>query len=75
MLARYARNRDPRVIVGAGIGLDAAALDAGGQYVMALCSVKVGLRGESVTLPKLRYESTTSVEQALLTRRSESQKT
>jgi hypothetical protein len=42
---------------------------------MALCSVKVGLRGESVTLPKLRYESTTSVEQALLTRRSESQKT
>ncbi|MDE3041293.1 MAG: AIR synthase family protein [Nitrospirota bacterium] len=34
MLARYARNRDPRVIVGAGIGLDAAALDIGGQYVM-----------------------------------------
>lgn len=42
---------------------------------MALCSVKVDLRDESVTLPKLRYESTTSVEQALLTRRSESQKT
>jgi hydrogenase expression/formation protein HypE len=34
MLARYARNRDPRVIVGAGIGLDAAALDVGGQYVI-----------------------------------------
>lgn len=34
MLARYARNRDPRVIVGAGIGLDAAALHVGGQYVM-----------------------------------------
>lgn len=34
LLARYARNRDPRVIVGAGIGLDAAALDVGGQYVM-----------------------------------------
>ena len=42
---------------------------------MALRSVKVGLRDESVTLPKLRYESTNSVEQASLTRRSESQKT
>jgi len=31
MLARYARNRDPRVIVGAGIGLDAAALDGQGR--------------------------------------------
>ena len=34
MLARYARARDPRVIVGAGIGLDAAALDVDGQYVI-----------------------------------------
>jgi hydrogenase maturation factor len=34
MLARYARTRDPRVIVGAGIGLDAAALDADVQYVI-----------------------------------------
>lgn len=34
LLARYARNRDPRVVVGAGIGLDAAALDMGGQYVI-----------------------------------------
>lgn len=34
MLARYARNRDPRVIVGAGIGLDAAAFDVDGQYVI-----------------------------------------
>ncbi|RPH77275.1 MAG: SagB/ThcOx family dehydrogenase [Nitrospiraceae bacterium] len=37
---------------------------------MALRSVKVGLNDEQVTLPKLRYESTTSVEQALLKRRS-----
>ncbi|HLZ33248.1 MAG TPA: SagB/ThcOx family dehydrogenase [Nitrospira sp.] len=37
---------------------------------MALRSVKAGLRDEQVTLPKLRYESTTSVEQALLKRRS-----
>src|SRR3990172_8116351 len=37
---------------------------------MALRSVKVGLRDEKVTLPKLRYESTTSVEHALLKRRS-----
>ncbi|MEP7151554.1 MAG: AIR synthase family protein [Nitrospira sp.] len=34
MLARYARNRDPHVVVGAGIGLDAAALDVGGEYVI-----------------------------------------
>jgi len=31
MLARYARNRDKRVVVGAGISLDAAALDVGCQ--------------------------------------------
>ena len=37
---------------------------------MALCSMKAGLRDEPVTLPKLRYESATSVEQALLKRRS-----
>lgn len=37
---------------------------------MAIRSVKAGLRDEQVTLPKLRYESTTSVEQALLKRRS-----
>jgi SagB-type dehydrogenase family enzyme len=37
---------------------------------MALRSVKAGLRDEPVTLPKLRDESTTSVEQALLKRRS-----
>lgn len=37
---------------------------------MALRSVKIGLRDEQVTLPKLRNESTTSVEQALLKRRS-----
>lgn len=37
---------------------------------MALRSVKAGLRDEQVTLPKPRYESTTSVEQALLKRRS-----
>lgn len=34
MLARYAGNRDPRLVVGAGIGLDAAALDVGGEYVI-----------------------------------------
>jgi SagB-type dehydrogenase family enzyme len=32
--------------------------------------MKAGLRGETVPLPKSRYESTTSVEQALLKRRS-----
>lgn len=37
---------------------------------MALRSVKDSLWNEQVTLPKLRYESTTSVEQALLKRRS-----
>jgi len=37
---------------------------------MALRSVKIGLSDEQVTLPKLQYESTTSVEQALLKRRS-----
>lgn len=37
---------------------------------MAIRSVKVGLGDEQVTLPKLRYESTISVEQALLKRRS-----
>ena len=37
---------------------------------MALRSAKVGLRDEPMTLPKLRYESMTSVEQALLKRRS-----
>lgn len=37
---------------------------------MAFHSVKVGLREERITLPKLRYESTTSVEQVLLRRRS-----
>lgn len=37
---------------------------------MAFPSWKVGLRDEQVTLPKLHYESTTSVEQALLKRRS-----
>ncbi len=37
---------------------------------MALRSVKAGLRDEQVTLPKPRHESTTSVEQALLKRRS-----
>jgi SagB-type dehydrogenase family enzyme len=37
---------------------------------MAFHSVKASLRDEQVTLPRLRYESTTSVEQALLKRRS-----
>lgn len=37
---------------------------------MAFRSTKVGLRDEPVTLPKLRYESANSVEQALLKRRS-----
>lgn len=37
---------------------------------MAFHSVKTSLRDEQVTLPRLRYESTTSVEQALLKRRS-----
>jgi len=37
---------------------------------MALRSVKVSLRDEPVPLPKLRYESATSVELALLKRRS-----
>lgn len=37
---------------------------------MALRSVKAGLRDDQVTLPKLQYESATSVEQALLKRRS-----
>lgn len=37
---------------------------------MALRYVKAGQRDEQVTLPKLQYESTTSVEQALLKRRS-----
>lgn len=34
MLARYTRNRDPRVVVGDGVSLDAAALDVGGEYVI-----------------------------------------
>lgn len=33
---------------------------------MAFHSVKIGLREERITLPKLRYESTTSIEEALL---------
>jgi len=37
---------------------------------MAFRSVKAGLRDEQVALPVLRYESATSVEQALLKRRS-----
>lgn len=37
---------------------------------MALRSARAGLRDEKVALPKPRYESTTSVEQALLKRRS-----
>ena len=37
---------------------------------MAFRSVKTGLRDEQVALPTLRYESATSVEQALLKRRS-----
>jgi SagB-type dehydrogenase family enzyme len=37
---------------------------------MTFHSVKAGVREEQVTLPKLRYENATSVEQALLKRRS-----
>jgi len=37
---------------------------------MTFRSMKVGLRDEQVTLPTLRYESVTSIEQALLRRRS-----
>lgn len=37
---------------------------------MTFRSMKVGLRDEQVTLPTLRYESATSIEQALLRRRS-----
>ena len=37
---------------------------------MAFHSVKVGLQDEPITLPKLRYAGSTSVEQALLKRRS-----
>ena len=37
---------------------------------MAFRSVQAGLRDELVTLPQLHYESTTSIEQALLKRRS-----
>jgi SagB-type dehydrogenase family enzyme len=37
---------------------------------MAFRSVKVGLRDELMTLPTLRYNSATSIEQALLKRRS-----
>ncbi|HEX5646419.1 MAG TPA: SagB/ThcOx family dehydrogenase [Nitrospira sp.] len=37
---------------------------------MAFRSVKAGLRNEQIALPVLRYESATSVEQALLKRRS-----
>jgi len=37
---------------------------------MTFRSMKVGLRDEPMTLPKLRYESVTSIEQALLKRRS-----
>lgn len=34
LLARHAPRRDPRVIVGPGIGLDAAAIDVGAPYVV-----------------------------------------
>jgi len=37
---------------------------------MALRSVKASLRDKPVTLPKFRYESKTSVEEALVKRRS-----
>lgn len=35
MLARYAKDRDPRLVVGPGIGLDAAAIDIGDRYLVA----------------------------------------
>lgn len=35
LLARFARSRDPRVIVGAGVGLDAAAIDMGDRCLVA----------------------------------------
>jgi hydrogenase maturation factor len=35
MLAQFARSRDPRVIVGAGIGLDAAVVRVGNHYLLA----------------------------------------
>ncbi|WP_447976668.1 AIR synthase family protein [Candidatus Nitrospira bockiana] len=35
LLARYASRYDSRVVVGAGIGLDAAAIDLGGRYLIA----------------------------------------
>lgn len=35
MLTRYARTRDPHVVVGAGIGLDAAAIELGDRYLVA----------------------------------------
>jgi len=35
LLARFAKNRDPRVLVGAGIGLDAAVIRIGGRALVA----------------------------------------
>jgi len=35
LLARFAKTRDPRVVVGAGIGLDAAAIRLGGRALIA----------------------------------------
>lgn len=35
LLARFAKTRDPRVVVGAGIGLDAAAIRIGGRTLVA----------------------------------------
>jgi hydrogenase maturation factor len=35
LLARFARSRDPRVVVGAGIGLDAAAIRLDGRLLVA----------------------------------------
>ncbi|MBI4400830.1 MAG: hypothetical protein HY581_04275 [Nitrospirae bacterium] len=34
-IGKSARNRDPRVVVGPGIGLDAAAIDLGDRYLVA----------------------------------------
>jgi hydrogenase maturation factor len=35
MLARFAKSRDPRLVIGPGIGLDAAAIDIGDRYLVA----------------------------------------